>query len=51
MSDYNFITDTNITVTTYRNSAKGYSYGVDLFVSSSALKWWNINSTLSVYDT
>ncbi|MCX6164230.1 MAG: outer membrane beta-barrel family protein, partial [Ignavibacteriae bacterium] len=51
ISNYSYITDTNVTVTTYRNSSSGYSYGMDFIVSSRALKWWNINSTFSFYKS
>jgi outer membrane receptor protein involved in Fe transport len=49
ISNYSYIVDTNVTVTTYRNAGSGYSYGMDFIVSSRALKWWNINSTFSFY--
>lgn len=49
ISNYSYIIDTNVTVTTYNNAGSGYSYGMDFIVSSRALKWWNINSTFSFY--
>jgi iron complex outermembrane recepter protein len=51
ITSYSYVTDSNITATTYRNSSSGYSYGMDLIISSRALKWWNINSTFSFYDS
>lgn len=49
ISNYNFVIDTNVTVTTYKNSLSGYTYGMDFIISSHALKWWNLNSTFSFY--
>jgi outer membrane receptor protein involved in Fe transport len=51
ITNYSYIIDTNVTVTTYRNSSSGYSYGMDFIISSRALQWWNINSTFSFYET
>lgn len=51
ISNYSYLSDSNITVTTYRNFSSGYSYGMDFMVSSRALKWWNINSTFSFYKS
>jgi outer membrane receptor protein involved in Fe transport len=49
ISNYNFLKDTNITVSTYKNSSSGYTYGLDFIISSHAFKWWNLNSTFSFY--
>lgn len=51
ITSYSYLLDTNITATTYKNSATGYSYGIDFIVSSSAFKWWNLNSTFSFYKS
>ena len=51
ISNYSYLTDSNITVNTYVNSGSGYSYGMDFIISSHAFKWWNLNSTFSFYNS
>lgn len=51
ISNYSYLIDSNITVSTYRNFASGYSYGMDFIISSRALKWWNLSSTFSFYKS
>lgn len=50
ISTYSYLQDSS-TITTYKNGGNGYSYGMDFIISSRALKWWNINSTFSFYNT
>ncbi len=51
ISNYSYLIDSNVTVSTYRNYSSGYSYGMDFIISSRAIKWWNINSTFSFYKS
>lgn len=51
ISNYSYIVDTNVTVNTYRNSAGGKAYGMDLIINSNAFKWWNLSSTFSFYKS
>jgi hypothetical protein len=43
--------DSITTANTYTNSGTGKFYGVDFIASSSYLKWWKINATLSIYKS
>ena len=40
----------NIFVSTYQNIGKNYSFGAELSLSLSLVKWWNINLTGNFYD-
>jgi len=51
ISNYSYIVDSNVTVTTYKNAAGSKAYGMDFLLSSRALEWLNINGTLSMYNT
>lgn len=51
ISNYTYLTDSNIAVTTYRNLGGSKSYGVDLILNSSYLKWLTTNATFSLYKT
>jgi len=51
ISNYSYIVDTNVTVSTYRNLAGGKSYGMDLILNSNAFKWWNLSSSFSFYKS
>ena len=51
ISNYSFLADSNVTVTTYRNAAGSKAYGTDLLINSSPLKWLSLNGTLSLYNT
>lgn len=51
ISSYNYLLDSNVSVTTYLNGSGMKSYGLDLFLSSKSLTWLNLNSTFSFYNT
>ena len=51
ISSYNYLQDSIITVTTFRNATGSKSYGLDLLINSRALSWFNLNGTFSFYDT
>ncbi len=51
ISQYSYLTDSNVTVITYKNASAFNSYGVDLLLNTSVLKWLNLNSTFSFYET
>lgn len=51
ITSYNYLSDSNITVTTFRNATGSKAYGLDLLLSSRALSWLNLNSTFSFYNT
>lgn len=51
ISSYNYLQDSNITVTTFRNAEGSKSYGMDLLINSRALPWLNLNGTFSFYNT
>ncbi len=51
ISTYSVLADSVTTVTTYKNGAGAESYGSDLMIRSSALKWLTLNGTLSLYQT
>lgn len=51
ISNYSYLVDSNVTVTTYRNASRSKAYGMDFLVSSRALGWLNLNGTLSLYNT
>ncbi|MCE1163781.1 MAG: TonB-dependent receptor [Bacteroidetes bacterium] len=51
MTSYSYVQDSTTTVTTYKNGAGSKSYGADLIVRSSALKFMTLNGTLSMYQS
>ncbi len=51
ISSYNYLQDSNITVTTYKNAAGSKSYGMDLLINSYTFPWLNLNGTFSFYNT
>ncbi|MCX7877417.1 MAG: TonB-dependent receptor [Ignavibacteria bacterium] len=51
ITNYSYLSDSNITVATYINASGMKTYGCDLFLSSKALNWLNLISTLSIYNT
>jgi len=51
ISNYTYITDSVVTVTTYRNAQGSNAYGMDLILNSQSLGWLNLNGTLSFYKT
>ena len=51
ISGYSYLEDSVVSVTTYKNTTGSKSYGMDFLVSSRALKWLNLNGTLSLYNT
>jgi hypothetical protein len=51
ISNFSFLVDTNVTVTTYVNASGSKAYGMDFLVSSRALGWLSLNGTLSMYNT
>src|SRR5205085_8321402 len=51
ISNYSYVVDSTVSLTTYRNAAGSKSYGTDIIINSSALKWANINGTFSFYNT
>lgn len=51
ISNYSYLVDTNVTVTTYRNASRSKAYGMDFLVNSRALGWLSLNGTLSLYNT
>lgn len=51
ISNYSYVIDTDVRVSTYRNSAGAQAYGLDLILNSNAFKWWNLNSTFSFYKS
>lgn len=51
ISNYSYLVDSNVSLTTYRNAAGSKAYGMDLLLSSRALSWVNLNATFSFYNT
>jgi outer membrane receptor protein involved in Fe transport len=51
ISNYSYLIDSNVQVTTFRNASGSKAYGMDFLVSSRALSWFTINGTLSLYNT
>jgi outer membrane receptor protein involved in Fe transport len=51
ISNYSYLIDSNVQVTTFKNAAGSKAYGMDFLVSSRALSWFTINGTLSLYNT
>ncbi len=51
ISNYNYLIDSNVSVTTYRNAAGSKAYGMDLLLSSRSLGWMTLNATFSFYNT
>ncbi len=51
ISNYSYLIDSVISLTTFRNAAGSNAYGMDLLINSSSLGWMNLNATLSLYDT
>jgi iron complex outermembrane receptor protein len=51
ITNYSFLMDSNITVSTFKNATGSKAYGLDLLLSSRALSWLNLNGTFSFYNT
>jgi outer membrane receptor protein involved in Fe transport len=51
ISNYTYLVDDNVLVSTFKNAKGSKAYGLDLVLSSRALSWLNLNGTLSLYDT
>lgn len=51
ISNYSYLIDSNVTVSTFKNAAGSKAYGLDLLLSSRALSWLNLNGTFSFYNT
>lgn len=51
ISSYNYLQDSTVTVTTYKNATGSKSYGLDLLLNSRALSWMSLNGTFSFYNT
>jgi len=51
ITNYTYLTDSNIAVTTYKNLGGSKSYGLDLILNSSYLKWLTTNANFSIYRT
>ncbi len=51
ISNYSYLIDSGISLTTFKNLAGSKAYGMDLIINSSSLGWMNLNATLSFYDT
>ncbi|MGB9697141.1 MAG: TonB-dependent receptor domain-containing protein [Ignavibacteria bacterium] len=51
INNYTYLTDSNIAVTTYKNLGGSKSYGLDLILNSSYLKWLTTNANFSIYNT
>lgn len=51
ITNYTYSTDSNIAVTTYKNLGGYKSYGLDLILNSSYLKWLTTNANFSIYKT
>ncbi|MDD5361057.1 MAG: TonB-dependent receptor [Ignavibacteria bacterium] len=49
ISIYSYMLDSVTTATTYRNEGSAKFYGADFILSSSILKWWTFNASLSIY--
>lgn len=51
ISSYNYLQDSVVSVTTFRNAAGSKAYGLDLMLNSRAFGWLNLNGTFSFYNT
>jgi outer membrane receptor protein involved in Fe transport len=51
ISSYNYLVDSNVSLTTFKNAAGSKAYGMDLLLNSRALPWLSFNGTLSLYNT
>jgi outer membrane receptor protein involved in Fe transport len=51
ISIYSYLFDSITTATTYRNEGSAKFYGADFILSSSVLKWWTFNASLSIYKS
>ncbi|MEO6693892.1 MAG: outer membrane beta-barrel family protein, partial [Ignavibacteria bacterium] len=51
ISRYRTITDSNTTITTFKNLNSSKSYGLELIVNSQILKWWNVTANFSYYKS
>ena len=51
ITNYSYLVDSNVSLSTYRNASGSKAYGMDLLLSSRALSWVNLNSTFSFYNT
>ena len=51
ISSYGYLTDSGVTVTTYKNAMGSDAYGIDLIGNTRTPEWLNLNGTLSFYET
>lgn len=51
ISRYRFVTDSNITVTTFLNLDNSFTYGLDFILNTQILKWWSANGNFSFYKS
>ena len=51
ISNYSYLIDSNVTVSTFKNASSADAYGMDFLVNSRAFKWWTINASFSFYQT
>jgi outer membrane receptor protein involved in Fe transport len=51
ISIYSYLLDSVTTASTYRNEGSARIYGADFIASSSFLKWWTLNASLSIYKS
>ena len=51
ISNYSYLTNDNVLISTFINAAGSKAYGLDLVLGSRAFSWLNLNGTLSLYNT
>lgn len=51
ISNYNYLIDSNISVSSSRNASGSKAYGLDLVLNSNAISWMNLSGTFSFYNT
>ncbi len=51
ISNYSYLNDDNILISTFVNAAGSKAYGMDLVLGSRAFPWLSLNGTLSLYNT
>ena len=51
ISVYSYLLDSTTTANTYRNEGSAKFYGADFIASSSYIKWWTFNASLSIYKS
>jgi outer membrane receptor protein involved in Fe transport len=51
ISNYSYLNNDNVLITTFINAAGSKAYGLDLVLGSRAFPWLNMNGTLSLYNT